>query len=111
MGYTVAKSALLGVVRALSAEFADQNVRVNGIAPGWIAIPLYRGARGADPARKAKASGRIQMGRIGEVEDVGWTCVFLASDAAACITGQAVAVDGRSPGGHLTFGNAIAPTC
>ena len=82
-----------------SAEFADQNVRVNGIAPGWIAIPLYRGARGADPARKAKAPGRIQMERIGEVEDVGGTCVFLASDAAACIAGQAVAVDGGALAG------------
>lgn len=99
MGYTVAKTALLGVVRALSAEFAGQNVRVNGIAPGWIDTPLYRGATGADPARKAKALGRIQMGRIGEVEDVGWTCVFLASDASAYITGQTVAVDGGALAG------------
>ncbi len=99
MGYTAAKTALLGVVRGLSAEFAPRGVRVNAIAPGWIDTPLYRGATGADPARKAKALGRIQMGTIGQPEDIGWASVFLSSPAAGYITGQTLVVDGGALAG------------
>ncbi|MFD1197995.1 SDR family NAD(P)-dependent oxidoreductase [Brucella gallinifaecis] len=99
IGYSAAKSALLGVVRGLSAEFAPQGVRVNAIAPGWIDTPLYRGATGADEARKAKALSRIQMGTIGTAEDIGWASVYLSSPAASYITGQTLAVDGGALAG------------
>lgn len=94
LGYTAAKSALLGVVRGLSAEFAGQGVRVNGIAPGWIDTPLFRQATDADPARLRKILGRIQMERVGTPEEIGWACVFLASAAAGYVTGQTLVVDG-----------------
>jgi NAD(P)-dependent dehydrogenase (short-subunit alcohol dehydrogenase family) len=94
LGYTAAKSALLGVVRGLSAEFAGQGVRVNGIAPGWIDTPLFRQATNADPARLQKILGRIQMDRVGTPEEIGWACVFLASAAAGYVTGQTLVVDG-----------------
>jgi gluconate 5-dehydrogenase len=94
LGYTAAKSALLGVVRGLSAEFAEHGVRVNGIAPGWIDTPLFRKATDNDPQRKAKILGRIQMNRIGTPEEIGWACVFLASPAAGYVTGQTLVVDG-----------------
>lgn len=93
-GYTAAKSALLGVVRALSAEFAGRGIRVNGVAPGWIDTALFRGATANDPERQRKILGRIQMQRIGTPEEVAWACVFLASPAAAYITGQTLVVDG-----------------
>ncbi len=93
-GYTTAKSALLGVVRALSAEFASQGIRVNGVAPGWIDTALFRGATQNDPERLRKILGRIQMGRVGTPEEVGWACVFLASHASAYVTGQTLVVDG-----------------
>jgi NAD(P)-dependent dehydrogenase (short-subunit alcohol dehydrogenase family) len=99
MGYTTAKSAITGIVRGLSAEYASKGVRVNAIAPGWIDTPLYRGATGADPARKAKALGRIQMGTIGQPEDIGWAGVFLSSAAARYITGQTMVVDGGALAG------------
>ncbi|WP_454818276.1 SDR family NAD(P)-dependent oxidoreductase [Labrys neptuniae] len=94
MGYTVAKSALLGAVRGLSAEFAARGVRVNGVAPGWIDTPLYRKATDNDPQRRAKILGRIQMNRVGTPEEIGWACVFLASPAASYVTGQTLVVDG-----------------
>jgi len=99
-GYTTAKSALLGVVRALSAEFAGRGIRVNGVAPGWIDTDLFRGATRNDPERLQKILGRIQMGRIGMPEEIGWACVFLASPAASYVTGQTLVVDG---GGLVGF--------
>jgi len=99
-GYTTAKSALLGVVRALSAEFAEHGIRVNGVAPGWIDTALFRGATQNDPERLRKILGRIQMGRVGTPEEIGWACVFLASPAASYVTGQTLVVDG---GGLVGF--------
>ncbi len=99
-GYTTAKSALLGVVRALSAEFAGRGIRVNGIAPGWIDTELFRGATSNDPERLKKILGRIQMERVGTPAEIGWACVFLASPAASYVTGQTLVVDG---GGLVGF--------
>ncbi len=93
-GYTAAKSALLGVVRALSAEYAGRGIRVNGVAPGWIDTPLFRAATSNDPERLRKILGRIQMDRVGTPEEVAWACVFLSSPAAAYVTGQTLVVDG-----------------
>ena len=93
-GYTAAKSALLGVVRGLSAEFAGRGIRVNGVAPGWIDTELFRRATSNDPERLKKILGRIQMQRVGTPEEIGWACVFLASRAAAYVTGQTLVVDG-----------------
>lgn len=94
IGYTAAKSALTGVVRGLSAEYAARNVRVNAIAPGWIDTDLFREATSHDAARYNKIIGRIQMGKVGNPADIGWASVFLASPAAAYITGQTLVVDG-----------------
>lgn len=94
IGYTAAKSALVGVVRGLSAEYSSRGVRVNGIAPGWIDTDLFRAATSNDAARYNKIIGRIQMGKVGTPEDVGWASVFLTSPAAGYVTGQTLVVDG-----------------
>ena len=94
LGYTIAKSAINGAVRGLSAEFAGRGVRVNGVAPGWIDTALFQQATRGDAARRAKIFGRIPMGRLGTPEDIGWACAFLASPAARYITGQVLLVDG-----------------
>jgi len=93
-GYTTAKSALLGVVRGLSAEFAPQGVRVNAVAPGWIDTALFRAATSGDAPRLQKILGRIQAGHVGTPEDIGWACAYLASPAASYVTGQTLVVDG-----------------
>jgi gluconate 5-dehydrogenase len=94
LGYTIAKSAINGAVRGLSAEFAGRGVRVNGVAPGWIDTALFQQATRGDPTRREKILNRIPMGRLGTPEDIGWACAFLASPAARYITGQVLLVDG-----------------
>lgn len=94
MGYSAAKSGVLGMVRTLSAETAADGIRVNAIAPGWIDTPMYRAATDNDPERRAKILGRIQMGHVGTPEDIGLAAVYLCSDAASYITGTCLPVDG-----------------
>lgn len=94
IGYSAAKSAYVGMVRALATELAPTGVRVNGVAPGWIDTALLRKAVSADPERARKINGRIPMGRFGEGADIGWAMTYLASRAAAYVTGHIVVVDG-----------------
>ncbi len=93
-GYTISKTAINGVIRALSAEFAQSGIRVNGVAPGWIDTDVFRTATKGDPERKAKIMGRIPMGTLGDPEDIGWACAFLCAPAAKYVTGQVLLVDG-----------------
>jgi len=94
MAYAAAKSAYFGMVSTLSAELAAKGVRVNAIAPGWIFSEMSRKALDNDPARKAKVMSRIQMGRMGQPEDIGWAAVYLCSMAANYVTGVTLPVDG-----------------
>lgn len=94
MGYSAAKSGILGMVRTLSAETAAQGIRVNAIAPGWIHSPMYHEVVDNDPKRHEKILGRIQMGHEGMPEDIGWAAVYLCSDAAKYVTGICLPVDG-----------------
>jgi gluconate 5-dehydrogenase len=82
------------MVATFSAELAAKGVRVNAIAPGWISSEMTRKALESDPDRKAKVMSRIQMGRMGEPEDVGLAAVYLCSAAARYITGITLPVDG-----------------
>jgi gluconate 5-dehydrogenase len=100
VAYSAAKSAVKGMVYTLSAELAPSGVRVNAVAPGWIDSPMLRGALAADEVRRRKVEGRIQIGRFGEPEDVGWAVVYLCSPAAGYVTGLVMPVDG---GGHVGF--------
>ena len=98
--YTVAKTALTGAVRGLSAEYAARGIRVNAVAPWWIDTEIYRQATAGDPERRAKILGRIQTGEVGQPEDIGWACAYLCSPAARYVTGQTLVVDG---GGAIAF--------
>lgn len=99
LGYTTAKTALSGVIRGLAAELSGEGVRVNGVAPGWIDTDLYRKATEGDLPRQQKILSRIPMNQLGDPEDIGWACAFLASKAAKYITGQVVLVDGGAATG------------
>ncbi len=93
-GYSAAKAALVGLTRSLATELAPRGVRVNAVAPGWIDTPLFQSASARDPARVERIDRRIPMGRFGTPEDVGLAMQYLASPAAAYVTGQVLAVDG-----------------
>ena len=94
VAYTTAKSAYLGLVRALAAEWGPHGVRVNAIAPGWIASDMLDQALRGDPPRKAKIISRTPLARFGEPDDIGWAAVYLASPAAKFVTGVVLPVDG-----------------
>lgn len=92
--YSAAKSAHLGMVRALAADLSPSGVRVNAIAPGWIHSEMMHKAVNADPERKHKILSRTPLNRFGDPEDIGWTAAFLCSPAAKFITGVSLPVDG-----------------
>jgi len=94
VAYTASKSAVGGMVKALTTEFSPYNVRINAVAPGFIETPMMLTAMNGDPARRDKAMDRTPMGIWGKPDDVGWAVVFLASPAARFITGVSLPVDG-----------------
>ena len=94
VAYAAAKSAYVGMVRTLATEWGPHGVRVNAIAPGWIASDMLDQALRGDPARRAKVFGRIPTGRFGEPDDIGWAAVYLASPAAKYVSGVVLPVDG-----------------
>jgi NAD(P)-dependent dehydrogenase (short-subunit alcohol dehydrogenase family) len=91
--YGSSKSGLLGMTRALSAEWARHGIRVNAIAPGYFRTEMTEGFY-ADEAWASGMLGKIPQGRFGLAEDVGGPVVFLASAASAYVTGQCLAIDG-----------------
>lgn len=94
IAYTASKSAIEGMTRAMAVELSPKGVRVNCIAPGFIATEMSAKALNNDPERKGKALGRTPMGVLGEPSDVGDAAVFLATDASKYITGVVLPVDG-----------------
>ncbi|TWU37378.1 SDR family NAD(P)-dependent oxidoreductase [Novipirellula artificiosorum] len=94
VSYTAAKCAVVGLTRALAAEWSADGVRVNAVAPGWIESPMTSKALDSDPQRKQKVFSRTPMGSMGKPNDIGRAIVFLCSADAGFITGQVLPVDG-----------------
>lgn len=92
-GYTASKSAIAGLTKALSYEWAPRGVTVNAIAPGCIATDNTQALQD-DPARSRSILERIPVGRWGRASDLGGAVVFLASSAADYVSGVVLPVDG-----------------
>jgi len=92
-GYAASKSAIAGLTRALSNEWAGQGVTVNAIAPGYIATDNTQALQD-DADRSRSILERIPAGRWGRAEDLGGATVFLASSAADYVSGIVLPVDG-----------------
>lgn len=92
-GYAASKGGVGQLTKSLAAAWAGEGVRVNAIAPGWIATELTRPLV-EDAARAAPILARTPMGRWGEPSDLGGVVVFLASNAARFVTGAIIPVDG-----------------
>ena len=92
-GYTASKHAVAGLTKAFANEWAASGVTVNAVAPGYIATDNTAPLR-ADAARAESILSRIPIGRWGEPTDLAGAFVFLASPAAAYITGAILPVDG-----------------
>lgn len=91
--YHASKGGLVNLTRALAVEWAPQGVRVNAVAPGFVETPLTEKLL-ANQAMKTEIVARTPLGRLATPEDVAAAILFLASDAAAMVTGHVLAVDG-----------------
>jgi NAD(P)-dependent dehydrogenase (short-subunit alcohol dehydrogenase family) len=92
-GYSASKGGLSQLTKSLAIAYALDRIRVNAVAPGWIATRLTQGLQD-DNERSAAILARTPLGRWGMPEDVAGTVVFLCSPAADFITGAVIPVDG-----------------
>jgi NAD(P)-dependent dehydrogenase (short-subunit alcohol dehydrogenase family) len=91
--YQASKGAVVNLTRALALEWAARGLRVNAVAPNYVDTPLTEPIF-SDPAKLAQVMAHTPMGRLPTPDDVAQAVLFLASDAAASITGHVLAVDG-----------------
>ncbi|MBI4695951.1 MAG: 3-oxoacyl-ACP reductase FabG [Gammaproteobacteria bacterium] len=89
--YAAAKAGIIGFTKSLALEVANRGITVNAVAPGMIDTDM---TRALTDAQREHMLARIPAGRLGRVEEIAGTVQFLASDAAAYITGETVNVNG-----------------
>jgi NAD(P)-dependent dehydrogenase (short-subunit alcohol dehydrogenase family) len=92
-GYAASKGGVAQLTKSLALAYAEDGIRVNAVAPGWIATPLTRPLQ-EDPVRSAPILSRTPLGRWGTPEDVAGCVAFLCSPASAFMTGVILPVDG-----------------
>jgi 3-oxoacyl-[acyl-carrier protein] reductase len=89
--YAASKAGIVGFTKSLAREVASRSITINAVAPGLVDTDMTRAMK--DDAR-TQLLGAIPMGRFGESDEIAAACLFLASDAAAYITGEVLRVDG-----------------
>ena len=92
-GYSASKGGVAQLTKSLAIAYAADGIRVNAVAPGWITTPLTQALQD-DPVRSGPILARTPMGRWGTPDDVAGPVLFLASAAAAFVTGIVLPVDG-----------------
>ena len=91
VNYAASKAGVIGITKSLAKELASRGVTVNAVAPGFVSTSM---TDALSDAQRAAIFERIGMGRFGDPADIAHVVGFLASDAAAYVTGQVIAVDG-----------------
>lgn len=95
--YSASKGGIIAMTKGMALDFAKDGIRVNCICPGWVQTPLVEDWFGQQPdpdAARKYIHGVHPLGRIATPEEVGRAALFLASEAAAFVTGVALPVDG-----------------
>jgi NAD(P)-dependent dehydrogenase (short-subunit alcohol dehydrogenase family) len=101
VAYATTKAALWGFTKALAREYAEKNIRVNAICPGYIHTPMAdqiaTDSEPKDPDSVLDGIRRgVPIGRLGRIDEVGELVAFLASDESSYITGTTIVIDGGS---------------
>ena len=91
VGYNSSKGAIISMTRDLATSWAQRNITVNAIAPGWFPTRM---SRGLIEKFEEEMLANIPLGRFGAPEDLKGVVIFLASPAASYVTGQTIVVDG-----------------
>jgi NAD(P)-dependent dehydrogenase (short-subunit alcohol dehydrogenase family) len=94
IAYTASKSAIEGMTRAMAVELSPKGIRVNCIAPGFIATDMSAKALNNDKERKQKVMSRTPMGYMGDPADIANAALYLANGEAKYVTGVVLPVDG-----------------
>jgi NAD(P)-dependent dehydrogenase (short-subunit alcohol dehydrogenase family) len=92
--YSAAKHGVLGLTKSAAMQYADKNVRINAVCPGWILTPPVEDMLNRNPESKQGMLQHQPIGRLGKPEEVAEAVVWLCSDSASLIVGTALAVDG-----------------
>jgi NAD(P)-dependent dehydrogenase (short-subunit alcohol dehydrogenase family) len=92
--YVASKHAVNGITKSIALEYAQQNVRVNAVAPGAIETRMYRDFVARSPELKQMMEAATPIGRVGQPEEIASIVIWLCSAGAAFTTGQIFAVDG-----------------
>ncbi|MFB6109553.1 MAG: glucose 1-dehydrogenase [Halodesulfurarchaeum sp.] len=94
-GYVAAKHGVLGLTKTAALEYAESGIRVNAVCPGFIETPLLEeGGITSDPELRSAIEGRHAMNRLGTPAEVANAVVWLSSDEASFVTGEALGVEG-----------------
>ncbi len=101
--YSAAKAGLESLTKTIAVEFGAAGIRCNAVAPGSIATEYWEVRKAVDPQIFEKVARWYPLGRVGRPDDVADALLFLASDAAAWITGVVLPVDGGILAGNLAM--------
>jgi NAD(P)-dependent dehydrogenase (short-subunit alcohol dehydrogenase family) len=92
--YTASKHGLIGLTKTAALDYAQSNIRINAVCPGYIDTPMMERYTGGTSEGRAKVIALEPMGRVGKPEEIAAAVVWLCSDGASFVTGHALVVDG-----------------
>lgn len=92
--YHAAKGAIRIFTKAAAIQYANENIRVNSVHPGYCETPLTMGGYSTDPQRREWSIDRTPLGRLGTADDIAYGMLYLASDESAYVTGAELVIDG-----------------
>ena len=92
--YVASKHAVVGLTKTAALEYARDGIRVNAVCPGPTETPPLLRLLENDPERRRKSTAQVPMGRLGLPSEIAEAVLWLCSDAASFVTGNAMSVDG-----------------